>query len=119
MNASNVVVTKIALAQVLFAEITKAGYDLKGGTQRAEFIARGIAEHSFSPALAATYYQNLSNQANGGELYKYNKPAVKIPSREEVAVMEARLRGAVEMSFGRHLGAADREMKRAVNSCAF
>lgn len=70
--------TKMDIARALFAQVNARGYDLQGATQRGAFgklaVAAGLSIH-----CANTYYQNLSNQARGGKLYKYNntKAAVK------------------------------------------
>lgn len=86
-------VTKMALGKILFAEIFTPGYDLKGKTQRAEFIERGMAEHEFTKHGAGTYFQNLTNLAAGKPLYKYNKtkPKAKPTTKADVVAMEAQL----------------------------
>ncbi len=85
-------VTKMSLAKVLFKQIFTPGYDLKGKTQRAEFIDRGIAEHQFTKHGAGTYFQNLTNEAKGQPLYKYNKAKPKAKTtKADVATMEAQL----------------------------
>lgn len=85
-------VTKMSLAKILFAEIFTPGYDLKGKTQRAEFIERGMKEHAFTKHGAGTYFQNLTNEAAGKGLYKYNKTKPKAKTtKAEVAAMEAQL----------------------------
>lgn len=86
-------VTKMAKAKLLFAEIFTPGYDLKGKTQRAEFIRRAIEEHQFTKHGAGTYFQNLTNKASGKPLYMYNKPAKPKAktTKAEVAAMEAQL----------------------------
>lgn len=96
MTATNVTeikkVTKMSLGRALFKEIFTPGYDLKGKTQRAEFIARGIAEHQFTKHGAGTYFQNLTNEASGQPLYKYNKTKPKAKTtKADVAAMEAQL----------------------------
>lgn len=96
MAATNVTeikkVTKMSLGKILFAEIFTPGYDLKGKTQRAEFIERGMAEHEFTKHGAGTYFQNLTNLAAGKPLYKYNKTKPKAKTtKADVAAMEAQL----------------------------
>lgn len=97
MNAATnvtpiVKVTKMSLAKVLFDQIFTQGYQLNGKTQRAEFIARGIAEHAFTKHGAGTYFQNLTNLAKGQPLYKYNKTKPKAKTtKADVAAMEAQL----------------------------
>lgn len=83
-------VTKMSLAKALFKEIFTPGYDLKGKTQRAEFIARAIAEHEFTKHGAGTYFQNLTNLAAGKPLYKYNvtKPKAAKATVETVKELE-------------------------------
>lgn len=66
-------VSKMDTARVLFKEIFTRGYDLKGKSQRAVFIDRAMKEQGLSKHCAGTYYQNLTNEANGQPLYKYNK----------------------------------------------
>lgn len=66
-------VTKMDLARKLYKEIFTRGYDLKGKTQRATFMERADKELGLSKHCAGTYYQNLTNEANGKPLYKYNK----------------------------------------------
>lgn len=97
MNAATnvtpiVKVTKMSLAKVLFAEIFSQGYQLNGKTQRAEFIARGMAEHEFTKHGAGTYFQNLTNLAAGKPLYLYNKTKPKVAkTKADVAAAEAQL----------------------------
>jgi len=96
MTTSNVTeikkVTKMSLGRVLFKEIFTPGYDLKGKTQRAEFIERGMKEHAFTKHGAGTYFQNLTNAAKGEPLYKYNKAKPKAKTtKADVAAMEAQL----------------------------
>lgn len=96
MTATNVIelgkVNKMSLAKVLFAEIFTPGYQLNGKTQRAEFIARGMAEHAFTKHGAGTYFQNLTNLAKGLPLYKYNKTKPKAKTtKADVVAMEAQL----------------------------
>lgn len=96
MTTSNVTdikkVTKMSLGKALFAQIFTPGYDLKGKTQRAEFIERGMKEHAFTKHGAGTYFQNLTNLAAGKPLYKYNKTKPKAKTtKADVAAMEAQL----------------------------
>lgn len=77
-------VTKMSLAKALFKEIFTPGYDLKGKTQRGEFIARGMAEHGFTKHGAGTYFQNLTNEASGKPLYMYNKTKPKAAKVQEL-----------------------------------
>jgi hypothetical protein len=77
-NAQNTATTKtpskMDLARPIFNEIYAPGYKLSEGvkSQRAEFIKRAQAEIGMTANGAATYFQNLSNQAKGDPLYKYN-----------------------------------------------
>lgn len=66
--------SKMELARPIFKEIYAAGYKLSEGckSQRAEFIKRAQAEIGMTAKGAATYFQNLSNEAKGESLYKYN-----------------------------------------------
>lgn len=84
-------VAKIVLARALFQEIFTRGYDLKGKTQRATFMERADKELGMSKHCAGTYYQNLTNEANGKPLYKYNKPAKKKPTKAEAQEMADQL----------------------------
>ncbi|MNB75797.1 hypothetical protein D3C75_224540 [compost metagenome] len=89
---AEVKVTKMDLARVLFKEIFTRGYDLKGKTQRKTFIDRAMAEQGLSKHCAGTYYQNLTNEANGQPLYKYNKnKPKKVVTKAEVATMTEQL----------------------------
>lgn len=68
--------SKMDHARKLFAEIYTAGYKFKipgAKSQRNEFIKRAIAEFGMTQAGAATYFQNLTNEAKGEPVYKYNK----------------------------------------------
>ncbi|MNB96523.1 hypothetical protein D3C75_437240 [compost metagenome] len=68
--------TKMDHARVLFAEIYTAGYKFRipnAKSQRNEFIKRAINEFGMTQAGAATYFQNLTNEAKGEPVYKYNK----------------------------------------------
>ena len=91
-NSNTPVVSKMTLARTIFQEIFAKGYKLpEGKTQRAHFIVRAVEEIPMSQHGAATYYQNLSNEANGQKTYKYNKPTKKATSKvtkEVVAKME-------------------------------
>lgn len=79
--------SKMTEARKIFTEIFTRGYKLpEGKTQRAHFIARAVAEIPMTQHGAATYYQNLSNEANGQSTYKYNKPSKK--SKKAVAKVE-------------------------------
>lgn len=79
--------SKMTVAREIFNEIFTRGYKLPGGmTQRAHFIKRAIVEIPMSQHGAATYYQNLTNEAGGKGTYKYNKPAKK--SKKTVAKAE-------------------------------
>lgn len=85
-------VTKVDLARNLYKEIFTRGYDLKGKTQRATFMERADKELGLSKHCAGTYYQNLTNEANGKPLYKYNKPAKKkAATKAEVKEMTEQL----------------------------
>lgn len=66
--------TKMEHARVLFNEIYAPGYKFKvegSKSQRNEFVKRAIAEFAMTKNGAATYFQNLSNEAKGEKLYKY------------------------------------------------
>lgn len=68
------VMTKMDHSRVLFAEIYAPGYKLKmegAKSQRSEFVKRAMAEFGATKNGAATYFQNLSNEAKGQPLYKY------------------------------------------------
>lgn len=72
--------TKMDHARALFAEIYTEGYKFKmpnAKSHRNEFIKRAIAEFDMTQAGAATYFQNLTNEANGEPVYKYNKGSKK------------------------------------------
>lgn len=84
-------VKKIDLARVLYQEIFARGYDLKGKTQRTVFMERAQKEQGLSKHCAGTYYQNLTNEANGKPLYKYNKPAKKKATKAEAKEMAEQL----------------------------
>lgn len=74
---NEVKVNKMELAAAIFNEVFTRGYDLQGKTQRAAFIDRAMVEIPMTKHGAGTYYQNLSNKANGQKLYKYNKTKKK------------------------------------------
>ena len=66
--------TKMDHSRILFAEIYAPGYKLKmegAKSQRSEFVQRAMAEFGATKNGAATYFQNLSNEAKGQPLYKY------------------------------------------------
>lgn len=66
--------TKMDHSRILFKEIYAPGYKLKmegAKSQRSEFVKRAMAEFGATKAGAATYFQNLSNEAKGQPLYKY------------------------------------------------
>lgn len=65
--------SKMDKCKVIYDEVFAPGYDLKGKSQRAVFIARVMDELKSSKNLANTYYQNISNLRRGKGLYKYNK----------------------------------------------
>ncbi|MNE00901.1 hypothetical protein D3C80_933250 [compost metagenome] len=89
---TEVKVTKMDRARKLFKEIFTRGYDLKGKTQRATFMERADKELGLSKHCAGTYYQNLTNEANGKPLYKYNKTKPKkAATKAEVAEMTEQL----------------------------
>ena len=117
--------SKMALARALRAEIYAAGYDLDGKSQRQVFIARAQAEIGMTEAGANTYFQNLSNEAAGRGLYRYNvsekKPGAadpeanlpgqqKAPTKAEVKDLEKKV---VDLSK-RYL--VQDKRKRPVNS---
>ena len=62
---NNVKTSKMNKAKAIFAK----------ATSRKEFIEMAIVEAELSKHGAATYYQNLKNEAKGESLYKYNKTA--------------------------------------------
>lgn len=65
--------TKMDLAKVIYDEVFAPGYDLKGHSQRKNFIDRVIAEvPGATKNLANTYYQNISNLKRGKKLYQHN-----------------------------------------------
>lgn len=76
--------SKMDLVRPIFEEIYTEGYKLSEGckSQRAEFIKRAQEEASMTKNGAATYFQNLSNQAKGQALYKYNV-AKKVNDEEQ------------------------------------
>lgn len=94
--------SRMAQAKELYAEVFSKGYDLNGQSQRQNFIARSQAEIGLTPAGANTYFQNISNEAKGEGLYKYNRtpkksdeaiagdlPTIgKKPTKREVAAAE-------------------------------
>lgn len=66
--------SKMDHSRILFAEIYAPGYKLKmegAKSQRSEFVKRAMAEFGATKNGAATYFQNLSNEAKGQPLYKY------------------------------------------------
>ena len=69
--------SKMELARKLFQEIYTKGFDLGGKSQRQVFITRAQSEVGLTKAGANTYFQNLSNEAKTGELYKYNRYEAK------------------------------------------
>lgn len=66
-------VKKIDQCREIYKAVFTRGYDLQGKSQRKAFIERSMTELGISLHCAGTYYQNLSNEANGQPLYKYNK----------------------------------------------
>lgn len=85
--------SKMELARKLFQEIYTKGFDLGGKSQRQVFIARAQTEVGLTKAGANTYFQNLSNEAKTGELYKYNKYESK-PKADGAPDAGAQLPGA-------------------------
>lgn len=81
--------SKMELCRIVFKEIYAEGYDLKGDSQRQCFIKRTMAEHGISKHCANTYFQNLSNEAAGKPLYKYNTYQSKKPKAGAAAGGEA------------------------------
>lgn len=78
--------TKMDHSRKLFAEIYTPGYKLKmegAKSQRGEFVKRAIAEFGATKNGAATYFQNLSNEAKGQPLYKYT------PKKKKADVADA------------------------------
>lgn len=65
-------VSKMSIARELYKQVNARGAELNGKTQRGRFIELAIAA-GLSKHCAGTYYQNLSNEAGGKGLYKYNK----------------------------------------------
>lgn len=66
--------SKMDHSRILFAEIYAPGYKLRmegAKSQRSEFVKRAMAEFAATKNGAATYFQNLSNEAKGQPLYKY------------------------------------------------
>lgn len=80
------VLTKMDHARKLFAEVYSQGYKFKvegSKSQRNEFVKRAIAEFGMTKNGAATYFQNLSNEAKGEKLYKYtSKKKADVPGAE-------------------------------------
>lgn len=82
--------SKMELSRPIFNEVTASDFVLpEGKTARAEFIRRAQEEAGCTPAGAATYWQNLSNEAKGGKLYsrpaKKATPPADEPKAEEPA----------------------------------
>ena len=71
---NNVKTSKMTKAKEIFAVVAS----------RKEFIEKAI-EAGLTKHGAATYYQNLKNEAKGESLYKYNKTASKVESLEQEA----------------------------------
>lgn len=78
--------TKMDHSRILFKEIYTPGYKLRmegAKSQRGEFVKRAIAEFGATKNGAATYFQNLSNEAKGQPLYKYTpKKKGDVPAAE-------------------------------------
>lgn len=83
-------VTKMDQCREIYKRVWTRGFALNGKTQRGAFIELVVKELGASKHLAGTYYQNLSNQAAGQPLYKYNKnkPKVKQVTKQAVADLE-------------------------------
>ena len=62
--------------------MTKAKAIFNMVNSRKEFIEQAAVE-GLSKHCAATYYQNLKNEAKGESLYKYNKTAKKAETIEQ------------------------------------
>lgn len=89
--------TKMDHSRILFAEIYAPGYKFKvegSKSQRNEFVKRAIAEFGATKNGAATYFQNLSNEAKGQPLYKYTsskkKDVAKVEGQLEQTTNEAK-----------------------------
>lgn len=77
--------TKMDHSRILFAEIYAPGYKLKmegAKSQRSEFVKRAMAEFGATKNGAATYFQNLSNEAKGQPLYKYSAKKKDVQTAE-------------------------------------
>ena len=77
------------------SKMNKAKAIFAKATSRKEFIEMAIVEAELSKHGAATYYQNLKNEAKGESLYKYNKNVVKaeveyIPTHRWLVVKEGK-----------------------------
>lgn len=80
--------TKMDHARKLWKEIYTPGYVFKiegAKSQRNEFIKRAIKEFGMTQNGAATYFQNLSNEAKGEPVYKYNKTKGKGTTKAQTA----------------------------------
>ena len=65
------------------SKMNKAKAIFAKATSRKEFIEMAIVEAELSKHGAATYYQNLKNEAKGESLYKYSKTAKKAETIEQ------------------------------------
>lgn len=80
--------SKMEHARELWAEIYTPGYKFKiegAKSHRNEFIKRAIKEFGMTQNGAATYFQNLSNEAKGEPVYKYNKTKGKGTTKGQAA----------------------------------
>lgn len=71
-------VNKVAIARQVFAAVSAPDYDLgEVKSVRQAFISQAMSAADLTKHGASTYWQNLSNEARGKGLYKYNKVAKK------------------------------------------
>lgn len=92
--------TKMDHSRILFAEIYAPGYKLKmegAKSQRSEFVKRAMAEFGATKNGAATYFQNLSNEAKGQPLYKYTP---KKKTKADTAQAEGQLNETTTQAGG-------------------
>lgn len=72
----------VEVCRELFAEVSAEGYTMKiegAKSLRGEFIQRAITECGMTKNGAATYYQNLKNEAAGKPLYYPTKKSEDQP----------------------------------------
>lgn len=73
-------VTKIERAREVFKRVHDAKFEVpEGSSIRAEFLKICTSDLKMTDSGASTYWQNLSTEAKGGDLYKHAKAPTGMP----------------------------------------